>query len=190
MFKDRAAEPKLFWVRSLPQTDWRVHGPHIQGHLPIFHPPSPVCDPPSPLCHPSSPLCHPPPWSSSFCPSFSFSPSFPLFTSSSGSVLSVSPQVTECVAGKPALVLTWLGINPKLPAVGLNSHMDVVGLAWAIYIILVMIVIGRFLCFPNVGLTHPLTLTKTAREEFGLVDRKTWRVLGFFNLSACQELLT
>merc|ERR1719341_619587 len=40
--------------------------------------------------------------------------------------MDVVPVFTECVAGKPALVLTWLGINPKLPAIGLNSHMDVV----------------------------------------------------------------
>ena len=35
-------------------------------------------------------------------------------------------QVTECVPGKPALVLTWLGLKPELTAIGLNSHMDVV----------------------------------------------------------------
>ena len=35
-------------------------------------------------------------------------------------------QVTECVPGKPALVVTWLGLKPELPAIGLNSHMDVV----------------------------------------------------------------
>ena len=35
-------------------------------------------------------------------------------------------QVTECVPGKPALVVTWLGLKPDLPAIGLNSHMDVV----------------------------------------------------------------
>ena len=35
-------------------------------------------------------------------------------------------QVTECVPGKPALVVTWLGLKPELAAIGLNSHMDVV----------------------------------------------------------------
>ena len=35
-------------------------------------------------------------------------------------------QVTECVPGKPALVVTWLGLKPELTAIGLNSHMDVV----------------------------------------------------------------
>ena len=40
-------------------------------------------------------------------------------------------QVTECVADKPVLVMTWIGQDPSLPAVMLNSHTDVVpGLAY------------------------------------------------------------
>jgi len=35
-------------------------------------------------------------------------------------------QVTECVADKPVLVMTWTGEDPSLPAVMLNSHTDVV----------------------------------------------------------------
>ena len=35
-------------------------------------------------------------------------------------------QVTECVAGKPVVVVTWPGTHPALPAVMLNSHTDVV----------------------------------------------------------------
>ena len=35
-------------------------------------------------------------------------------------------QVTECVADKPVLVMTWTGQDPSLPSVMLNSHTDVV----------------------------------------------------------------
>ena len=39
--------------------------------------------------------------------------------------------MTECVADKPVLVMTWTGQDPSLPAVMLNSHTDVVpGLAF------------------------------------------------------------
>ena len=41
-------------------------------------------------------------------------------------IIIVIIQVTECVSGKPALVMSWTGLNPELPAIGLNSHMDVV----------------------------------------------------------------
>jgi len=35
-------------------------------------------------------------------------------------------QVTECVDDKPVLVMTWVGQDPSLPTVMLNSHTDVV----------------------------------------------------------------
>jgi aminoacylase len=31
-------------------------------------------------------------------------------------------KITECVAGKPILVMTWAGTDPSLPALMLNSH--------------------------------------------------------------------
>ena len=34
--------------------------------------------------------------------------------------------MTECVADKPVLVMTWTGQDPSLPAIMLNSHTDVV----------------------------------------------------------------
>ena len=40
-------------------------------------------------------------------------------------------QVKECVDDKPVLVMTWVGQDPSLPTVMLNSHTDVVpGLAF------------------------------------------------------------
>jgi aminoacylase len=35
-------------------------------------------------------------------------------------------QVLEMAAGKPIVIITWLGEEPTLPSVMLNSHMDVV----------------------------------------------------------------
>merc|ERR1712107_214497 len=35
-------------------------------------------------------------------------------------------KITECVPGKPFLVMTWVGTDPGLPSVLLNSHTDVV----------------------------------------------------------------
>ncbi|XP_065203221.1 aminoacylase-1-like [Planococcus citri] len=35
-------------------------------------------------------------------------------------------QIIEIVEGKPLVVITWIGTNPKLPSLLLNSHMDVV----------------------------------------------------------------
>ena len=32
----------------------------------------------------------------------------------------------ECVPGKPVLIITWEGMEPSLPSLMLNSHMDVV----------------------------------------------------------------
>jgi len=40
--------------------------------------------------------------------------------------LGLTCKVTECVAGKPVVVVTWPGTHPALPAVMLNSHTDVV----------------------------------------------------------------
>eukprot|EP00124_Ichthyophonus_hoferi_P004598 Ihof_evm3s527 gene=Ihof_evmTU3s527 len=40
--------------------------------------------------------------------------------------LSLEFSVTECVPGKPLVVMTWKGLDPSLPSVLLNSHMDVV----------------------------------------------------------------
>ena len=37
----------------------------------------------------------------------------------------------------------------------------------------------RFLCFQIVGLTLPLKLTRTAKEESGLEDHRIWKVLGW-----------
>ncbi|TRY72313.1 hypothetical protein TCAL_05382, partial [Tigriopus californicus] len=35
-------------------------------------------------------------------------------------------QVTELVKGKPILIMSWMGYEPHLPTILLNSHMDVV----------------------------------------------------------------
>ncbi|XP_013396112.1 aminoacylase-1-like [Lingula anatina] len=40
--------------------------------------------------------------------------------------LNLSTRVTEIVQGNPILVMTWTGVDPSLPSVLLNSHMDVV----------------------------------------------------------------
>lgn len=34
--------------------------------------------------------------------------------------------VVEVVPGKPVVILTWQGLQPELPSIMLNSHMDVV----------------------------------------------------------------
>ena len=38
----------------------------------------------------------------------------------------LSYKVHECAPGKPTLIITWEGVDPSLPSVMLNSHMDVV----------------------------------------------------------------
>ncbi|XP_065214153.1 aminoacylase-1A [Planococcus citri] len=35
-------------------------------------------------------------------------------------------EIIEICAGKPIIIITWLGQNPELPSILLNSHMDVV----------------------------------------------------------------
>ena len=40
--------------------------------------------------------------------------------------LGLAVAVFEAVAGNPIVVMTWAGLEPELPAVLLNSHMDVV----------------------------------------------------------------
>jgi len=35
-------------------------------------------------------------------------------------------KITECVAGKPIFVMSWVGTDPELPSIMLNSHTDVV----------------------------------------------------------------
>lgn len=40
--------------------------------------------------------------------------------------LELPVQVFEFVAKKPVVVVTWIGLQPDLPAIMLNSHMDVV----------------------------------------------------------------
>lgn len=48
------------------------------------------------------------------------------FLSAQAEILDLPYQVVECVAGKPIFVMTWLGTEPDLPSVLLNSHTDVV----------------------------------------------------------------
>lgn len=40
--------------------------------------------------------------------------------------LELPVQVYEFVAKKPIVVVTWKGLEPELPTIMLNSHMDVV----------------------------------------------------------------
>ncbi|KAI8908730.1 hypothetical protein DFJ77DRAFT_473113 [Powellomyces hirtus] len=40
--------------------------------------------------------------------------------------LGLDYSVVECVPGKPACILTWVGKNPSIPAIMLNCHSDVV----------------------------------------------------------------
>lgn len=40
--------------------------------------------------------------------------------------LNLKVNIFTYVAGKPVVVLTWEGTQPELPAILLNSHMDVV----------------------------------------------------------------
>ena len=40
--------------------------------------------------------------------------------------LGLDYHVTEMVKGKPILIMTWLGTDPSLPSLLLNSHTDVV----------------------------------------------------------------
>ena len=40
--------------------------------------------------------------------------------------LKATIKITECVPGKPVVVITILGKDPNLPSILLNSHMDVV----------------------------------------------------------------
>jgi aminoacylase len=35
-------------------------------------------------------------------------------------------KIYELAAGKPIVIITWLGEEPDLPSIMLNSHMDVV----------------------------------------------------------------
>lgn len=35
-------------------------------------------------------------------------------------------KIYEFVKGKPIIVISWIGINPNLPSILLNGHMDVV----------------------------------------------------------------
>lgn len=48
------------------------------------------------------------------------------FLSAQAEILDLPYQVVECVAGKPIFVMTWVGTEPDLPSVLLNSHTDVV----------------------------------------------------------------
>ena len=38
----------------------------------------------------------------------------------------LSSQTIECLPGKPILILSWVGSDPSLSTIMLNSHMDVV----------------------------------------------------------------
>ena len=44
------------------------------------------------------------------------------FLKTIGTQIGLSNHVVEFVSGKPVLVLTWLGADPSLPSVLLNSH--------------------------------------------------------------------
>jgi len=48
------------------------------------------------------------------------------FLSAQAEILDFPYQVVECVAGTPIFVMTWVGTEPDLPSVLLNSHTDVV----------------------------------------------------------------
>jgi len=48
------------------------------------------------------------------------------FLSAQAEILDLPYQVLECVAGKPIFIMTWVGTEPDLPTVMLNSHTDVV----------------------------------------------------------------
>lgn len=48
------------------------------------------------------------------------------FLSAQAEILDLPYQVVECVPGKPIFIMTWVGTEPDLPAVLLNSHSDVV----------------------------------------------------------------
>lgn len=43
-----------------------------------------------------------------------------------GSIGLPAPKIYQCVPGKPIVIITWVGLEPQLPSVLLNSHMDVV----------------------------------------------------------------
>lgn len=49
-----------------------------------------------------------------------------LFLETVADSLGLPCKVTECMPGKPVMVMTWTGCEPMLPSVMLNSHTDVV----------------------------------------------------------------
>lgn len=48
------------------------------------------------------------------------------FLKKQASDLNLPIEVYSVVTGKPVVVITWVGQEPSLPAIMLNSHMDVV----------------------------------------------------------------
>jgi len=48
------------------------------------------------------------------------------FLEKQANILDLPFKVVECVAGKPIFLMTWVGADPSLPSVLLNSHTDVV----------------------------------------------------------------
>lgn len=49
-----------------------------------------------------------------------------MFLKKQAASLNLSVQIFEVVPKKPIVILTWVGSDPSLPAILLNSHMDVV----------------------------------------------------------------
>lgn len=48
------------------------------------------------------------------------------FLRSRAASLGLPIEVIEVTSGKPVVIITWLGSQPELPSLLLNSHMDVV----------------------------------------------------------------
>lgn len=48
------------------------------------------------------------------------------FLKKQASSLGLPVQVVTTVPGKPVVIITWEGLEPGIPSVLLNSHMDVV----------------------------------------------------------------
>ena len=48
------------------------------------------------------------------------------FLTEQAKMMDLKVRIHECVPGKPILILTWEGLDPSLPSLMLNSHVDVV----------------------------------------------------------------
>lgn len=55
------------------------------------------------------------------------------FLRKQANVLNLAIKVITLVPEKPVVVLTWIGSHPELPAILLNSHMDVVPVSEVIF---------------------------------------------------------